>query len=163
MVIINVTTKHESCNMCERIIATGKEYCEVCSPHGFSYWVNAKRTGDKIFWLIVVLICFAGSCGFVKIAVEDWIENPTITTINTLYHPITKLNHPAITICKPNGIYDAGEYIRAVFNNFQYSCESDLKSESCQATMELRRHYAGYSELTNRELNKIIETSSKVS
>ena len=101
---------------------TAREYCEVCTPHGFSYWVSSKRAVDKVFWVGVVLACFIVSGYFVKTATEDWRENPTQTTINALGIPIKSLDHPAITICKPNGIYDVGEYLRAEFNNFQFSC-----------------------------------------
>ena len=140
-------SKKKSCNVCRAILATGREYCQVCSPHGFSYWVSSKRTGDKLFWVMVVKICFLGSSYFVKTAITDWIENPTVTTIDTGNNPVTNLDHPALTICKANGIYDVGEYLRAVFNNFQFACESSLESESCKATKTLRRHYSSYLEV----------------
>ena len=96
----------------------------------------------------VVVLCFAGSSFFVKTAIDDWRDNPIQTTVNALGIPIATLNHPAVTICKPNGIYDVGEYLRAVFDNFQFSCQSDTDSDSCQAANLLRDHYSTYSNLT---------------
>ena len=57
--------------------STAKEYCENCTPHGFSYWVSSARTVDRLFWVTVVLLCFAGSSYFVKTAIDDWRDNPT--------------------------------------------------------------------------------------
>ena len=128
--------------------STAKEYCENCTPHGFSYLVTSARTVDKLFWVSVVVFCFACSSFFVKTAIDDWRDNPTQTTVNALGIPIATLNHPAITICKPNGIYDVGEYLRAVFDNFQFSCQSDRDSDSCLAAKLLRDHYSTYSNLT---------------
>ena len=145
-----MTTKRRKSGIGDAVNAltsTGKEYCESCTPHGFSYWVSSKRTVDKLFWISVVFFCFAGSSYFVKTAIDDWKDNPIQTTVNALGIPITNLNHPAITICKPNGIYDVGEYLRAVFDNFQFACKSDKASKSCQATHLLRDHHLSYSNM----------------
>ena len=130
----------------QSFLSTARQYCEVCTPHGFSYWVSSKRTGEKLFWICVVIVCIIGESYFIKTAIEDWNNNPTQTTINALGIPITSLDHPAITICKPNGIYDVGEYLRAVFNNFQFTCKSEKDSESCKAVNLLRSHYTAYSD-----------------
>ena len=135
----------------QSFLGTVRQYCKVCTPHGFSYWVSSKRTGERLFWICVVLVCFTGSSFFIKTAIEDWNENPTQTNINALGIPITSVEHPAITICKPNGIYDVGEYLRAVFNNFKFTCKGDKDSESCQGVNLLRSHYASYSDGNLRE------------
>ena len=56
--------------------------------------------------------------------------------------PVTKLNYPALTICKKNGFYDPGEYVRAIFNNFQYTYKDG--DGSCEATALLRHHFKQY-------------------
>jgi hypothetical protein len=63
---------------------------------------------------------------------QDFIATPTQTTINTLGVPVAELNHPAITVCKENGIYDVGDYLRAVFDNFKFTCTNNKSSKSCQ-------------------------------
>ena len=146
----------------QSFLATARQYCEVCTPHGFSYWVSSKRTGEKLFWIGVVLLCFTGSSYFIKTALEDWNNNPTQTTINALGIPITSLDHPAITICKPNGIYDIGEYLRAVFNNFQFTCKSEKDSESCQAVNLLRSQYSAYSDQNQTKPGNLVSTSYSI-
>ena len=63
------------------------------------------------------------------------------------YHPCrtfsmsaTDLPYPAITICNKNG-YDVGEYLRAVFDNFEYGC----KDGDCEKSSLLRSHFPEYS------------------
>ena len=53
---------------------------------------------------------------------------------------LREVPYPAITICNPNG-HDVGEYIRAVFDNFEYSCESD----KCEKSRLLRTDFPGFS------------------
>ena len=55
---------------------------------------------------------------------------------------IREVPYPAITICNPNG-YDVGEYIRAVFDNFEFSCESG--TDGCNKSRLLRADFPGYS------------------
>ena len=59
-------------------------------------------------------------------------------SIETFSLPATSLAYPAITVC--NGYrYDVGEYIRAVYNNFESKCS--VKEDNCNATKYLRSHF----------------------
>ena len=55
---------------------------------------------------------------------------------------MTKLDYPAITICKEKGLYDPGEYIRPVFNQFQFACSYGDKL--CDETALLKDHYQNF-------------------
>ena len=61
-------------------------------------------------------------------------------TIETFSHPATKLEYPAITVCK-KGSYNVDEYVRAVFDNFAVICQDD---ESCSDTEPLRADFSSY-------------------
>ena len=76
---------------------------------------------------------------------EDWIAHPTQTTVSALgNNPVTSLDHPAISICKENGILDPGDYLRSVMDNFEFGC----KDGDCDGEMaELRRDHAVYSKM----------------
>jgi hypothetical protein len=138
------------------LLATGREYCEKSSPHGFNYWVTCTKINDRIFWVITVMIGVACSTYFCKTAINDWIKSPTQTTINALGIPISQMRHPAITVCKENSVYDVGEYIRAVFNNFQFACNDSISSQSCQPTTMLRNHYSKYSKVYLKPYNNTL-------
>ena len=64
--------------------------------------------------------------------------------------PVTELPYPAITICKKNGLYDPGEYLRAVFNQFQYAYRKDDEG-SCNETASLRSHYRNFVSTCDRK------------
>jgi hypothetical protein len=114
------------------LLDTGREYCEMSTPHGIHYWVTCTKISDRVYWVVAVMIGVACNAYFCKSVIKDWIDSPSQTTINALGIPISHLGHPAITVCKENGIYDVGEYIRAVFNNFQFACNESISSDSCQ-------------------------------
>ena len=62
-------------------------------------------------------------------------------SIETFSFPATELAYPAITVCKRQK-YDMGEYLRAVFDNFEYSCNGSVAdSMSCVDSMLLRDHF----------------------
>ena len=103
-------------------------------------------------------------CAFLLVtsSVNEWINNPTgirrmsfnlakiiilltiflEVEISTFSLPVTTLQYPAITICKENGFYDVGEYIRLVFNQFRYVCIQG--NESCNDTALLKNHYHNF-------------------
>ena len=63
--------------------------------------------------------------------------------IDSFTLPVTDLPYPAITICKKRGLYDPGEYLRAVFNQFKYAYRKEDEG-SCNETDLLRRHYKNF-------------------
>ena len=76
--------------------------------------------------------------------------------IETFTLSVTELPYPAITICKKNGLYDPGEYLRAVFNQFKYAYRKDDEG-SCDETALLRSHYRNFVSPCNREPKEIPE------
>ena len=69
--------------------------------------------------------------------------------IDSFTLPVTELPYPAITICKKRG-HDPGEYLRAVFNQFQYAYRKD-EAGSCDKTADLRDHYRSFISTCDRE------------
>ncbi len=64
-----------------------------------------------------------------------------VVGIDTFSTPATDLTFPAVTVCR-NKKYDVGEYLRAIYNNFEYSCSESLASPSCLRTAKLREDFA---------------------
>ena len=63
-----------------------------------------------------------------------------MVAIETFSTPATELPFPAVTVCRKRK-YDVGEYLRAVYNNFEFACEKARHSASCQRTELLRSHF----------------------
>ena len=55
---------------------------------------------------------------------------------------VTELDYPSVTICKEKGLYDPGQYLRPIFNQFQFACRDG--DGSCNKTELLREHYQDY-------------------
>ena len=70
-------------------------------------------------------------------------------SIITFSYPATKLNYPAITVCRKIP-YNPDEYTRAVFDNFQLSCNNSCMEycdASCEETEGLRQDFEHYIDL----------------
>ena len=112
--------------------------------------------------MVVVIFGFTCASLILHTSINDWMESPgkvkqntharNITiimtpklshpqvTINSFSVPVTELPFPAITICK-SGSGDAGDYVRAIYNNFQFKCNSPA---SCESRKLLGDHFYGY-------------------
>ncbi len=87
--------------------------------------------------------------------------------IDSFSHPAVDLPYPAISICKSSK-YDASEYLRAVFDNFEYTCDGCTLHEdttivriapsyidpdsrqyggNCSTPAEIREDYKGVSQV----------------
>ena len=109
----------------------------------------AERPIERVFWVVIVIAgLWAASCMLFS-AITEWIDKPTLVTIDTFTLPATNVTYPAITICKDSTNFDTGDYVRAVFDNFQSTCSSDA---SCAEIELLRSHYQDYLRLDNVRL-----------
>ena len=65
----------------------------------------------------------------------------TITEVSINTISSTKLNYPAITVCREIP-YNPDEYVRVIFDNFQMACNES--SEGCEETQMLRNDFMHY-------------------
>ena len=138
------------------------DFCSNTSAHGFQYLVSTQSFFERMFWVGIVGLGFIFASIMVLSLASQWTENPSSVAIKTFSKPANEVPFPAITICNEHG-FDVGEYIRAVFDNFQYSClkctetefekyyntskcsEADyLGTSDCYKTELLRSHFAAY-------------------
>lgn len=79
---------------------TVREYAEATSIHGIAYIFESGRLSfERLLWLVLVLVL--GYLGFVlsKPLLDNFRDNPVLTTVHTSGHPIEKVEFPSITIC----------------------------------------------------------------
>ena len=81
--------------------ATFSSYSNHSTVHGISYLANSKLTkGDRLFWLLVLII-FGALAVVISLGVfQEWSSNPVITILRNTELPVSKLDFPAITICR---------------------------------------------------------------
>ena len=90
----------------KRVVSTSKEYASVTTAHGFAYIGNDDYPGgDRILWIIIVLMAFGFTVFQMTTLYSDWQDNPVITTLDTVALPIEEIEFPAVTIC-PQGSLD---------------------------------------------------------
>lgn len=118
------------------------DFCQNTSAHGFQYWVSSDSYFERLLWVAIVAFGFSTAYLLVQSVTSHWIHNPTSVAIKTLSKPANEVPYPAITICNENG-FDIGQYIRAVFDNFEYTCSKGDRHD-CGKTELLRSHFPGY-------------------
>ena len=101
--------------------------------------------------MVVVLIGLLVGLVIVSGTLKNWSDNPEKVAIKTFSQPAREVPYPAITICNPKG-YDVGEYIRAIFDNFEFSCE---KGKCDSSPGSLRADFPGFSSESGALVNHI--------
>ena len=66
----------------------------------------------------------------------------TGVVIKTFAHPVTEVPEPAITVCRKVP-YNPDEYVRAIFDNFQMTCDLGF----CEDTLLLRENFENHLDL----------------
>ena len=85
------------------ILETSRQYASSTTAHGFSYLTEERSSiGERIFWIIVVILAITFSTSQMTTLYNEWQDNPVITTLDTVALPIEEIEFPAVTIC-PQG------------------------------------------------------------
>lgn len=111
---------------------------------------------ERAFWVVVVLIGLLIGLLMVSAALKNWSDNPEKVAIKTFSQPAREVPYPAITICNSNG-YDVGEYIRAIFDNFEFSWGRSTKMQKLAKTAKTqkRKNKNGKNAKTCRKCKKL--------
>ena len=128
---------------------TSKEYGAVSTAHGFSYVVDhSQPIGERIFWTIVVGLAIVFTCYQVYSLHKAWQDDPVITLLDTVAHPIDEIDFPAVTICPQGAIKNMSETVLG--NQFMEYMEEKRNEERSRR----RKRDDGYSNVTEitREL-----------
>ena len=98
--------KHKKKTLGNVAVSTAKEYASVTTAHGISYISNDEYScGDRILWILIVILAIAFTVFQMATLYYQWQEDPVITTLDTVAHPIEEIQFPAVTIC-PQGSLD---------------------------------------------------------
>ena len=94
------------------VTKTVHEYAEATSIHGIAYIFESGRLSfERLLWLILVLVF-----GFMAFVISmpllnNFLDNPVLTTVHTSGYPIEKVQFPSITICGQGSVNEVvGEY-----------------------------------------------------
>ena len=80
-------------------------------------------------------------------AIQDWTDNPVLTTLDTIVAPIEDIQFPTVTVC-PDESHDPDNWaaIETILNNFEFSCGTDVHNTGsytipCNNTKEVREDF----------------------
>ena len=80
-----------------------RDYSSASSIHGIPYLGNnGHSTCGRVFWMMTVCIALICTSVVVINIWHQWIENPVVTTLDTISLPVEQIDFPAVTLC-PQG------------------------------------------------------------
>lgn len=121
----NPKTKFKAKIACSK---TSQEYGAVSTAHGISYVVDHSQSiGERIFWTVVVCLAIIFTCYQIYSLHKDWQNDPVITLLETVAHPIEEIDFPAVTICPQGSIKNMSEIVLG--KQFMEYMEEERKEE----------------------------------
>lgn len=77
-----------------------REYNESTSLHGPKYITEKGRHwSERICWAMTFTMALTTGVYLTNRVLVKWATSPIITTIDTVHHPISEVDFPAVTIC----------------------------------------------------------------
>ncbi len=67
--------------------------------HGVQYLAPDRSLCTRILWLCLMVLAIILASLVVLSLLENWQQNPIVTTIETTNYPVQKIPFPAITVC----------------------------------------------------------------
>ena len=92
------------------IVEDAKEFSSVTTVHGISYLASSDHSiCARFFWLLVVTLAAIGTSYQVVSMWSLWGDSPVITTLETIFYPIEKIEFPAVTLCPQGSVSEIME------------------------------------------------------
>ena len=100
-----------------------QEYLSISTIHGLFY-LGARETSiiAKIVWFILVVLAITIGSLMMERVLENWEENPVLTSLDNAAQSLEQTQYPTITIC-PNVGYDRWRPVIAKLNAIYEKCQ----------------------------------------
>ena len=107
--------------------------------HGFVYFSEYNKL-SRLLWLAIVASSFALGGLIIRDVWQEWLDNPVLTTIESVSYPVQNLDFPTVTICGDSRL-DHGAFEANVLDTFAFKCNE--QDESClNETASIRSDFA---------------------
>lgn len=131
-------------------------YLEATVLHGFKYLAQSASHLSRCYWLMIILSCTALGLWQVRIGLNQWNENPVMTSIEGIYTPISKVQFPTITFCHEDyNQPDVWALTEQVFNFFSFHCSS--KNENCAESQKLREDFQPFFKMIYDNVSQLVD------
>ena len=64
-------------------IQQGRDFLESSTIHGLVHISTGKNVLIRCIWGIIVVACFSAGIYMIESAVESWVDNPVVTSVDT--------------------------------------------------------------------------------
>ena len=100
--------------------------------------------------MITILAGFSTAAWMINQVMDDWAENPVITTLDSISAPIRFVQFPTVTVCPDlTNPVDNWGYLEKLLNHVEFSC--DAYHKNCNRTQKVR------DELVNTIISKVMK------
>ena len=101
-----------------KMLHTSQECASETSVHGLSYLFKRGRSvPERCLWSAVVALAIVFALFQVPTLYIQWQNDPVITILDTVGHPIEEVEFPAVTICPQGSVYKILESV--LFKQFK--------------------------------------------
>ena len=96
------------------ILETLRDYSSNSSIHGVPYLGNHEHSiCGRLFWIIAVCVALTCTLSQVYNLCYQWVDDPVVTTLETISLPVEQIDFPAVTLCPQGSTED-------IVDNFFY-------------------------------------------
>ena len=111
-----------------------RDYSSESSIHGIQYLANRKHSiCGRAFWIMVVCMSLACTSYQVFNIWRQWVDDPVVTTLNTISLPVERIDFPAVTLCPQGSTEDI------IDNFFYHQFEEWLLNQSDVESSNVRK------------------------
>ena len=113
---------------------TIKDYVSSTNIHGFNYISNEEYSiASRLFWIVVVILALSFTTFQMSSLRTQWMNNPVVTTLDTIALPIQEIEFPAVTICPQGSVRNVLDHV--LFKQFKKYIENKARNETIRGTL----------------------------
>ena len=118
-----------------------RQFANRTALHGAAYAAESEKWIQRTFWVTVIVLGFLGALCLVAKSYNLWEEKVTLTTVDTFFHSIKKIDAPTLTLCPAQFRPDKWAFLRTFLGQFEFECQGE---EKCSRTEEIRTAFKGF-------------------
>ena len=124
------------------VVTTLKDYSSESTINGIQYLCNSGHSAcGRLFWMIVVIIALICTLVVVIQICHQWVDDPVLTTLETISLPVEQIDFPAVTLCPQGSTEDLidnffyQQFEEWVFNHINKNVTINIEATNCECSL----------------------------
>jgi hypothetical protein len=122
------------------------QFCNKTTLHGWTYIGEVdKGIFHKCFWAASIAIGIACTGIMMVDTLEEFGEDPVLTTIDSFTYPVERVQYPTVAVCPPQPVahaeYSEWLFLRTAWNLVKFQCDDEA---SCKETSLVRNDFSDF-------------------